>query len=91
MNSNDHANGGAPHRRSRIAFWVIAAIAAYFLLVEHREHLFGFLPFLLLLLCPLMHIFHHGHGGHGDQGSAQSDGGKDKAVDQDRSSHHHHH
>ncbi len=91
MNSNDHANGGTPHRRSRIAFWVIATIAAYFLLVEHREHLFGFLPFLLLLLCPLMHIFHHGHGSHGDQGSAHSDTGNAKTVDQDRSSRHHRH
>lgn len=36
--------------------------ASYFLLVEHREHLFQFLPYLILLLCPLMHLFmHHGH------------------------------
>jgi hypothetical protein len=42
------------------------AIAAFFLLTEHRAHLLGILPFLLLLACPLMHLFHHaGHGGHG--------------------------
>ena len=47
------------------ALGLIGAVS-YFLLVEHREHLFQFLPYLILLLCPLMHIFMHGgHGGHG--------------------------
>jgi hypothetical protein len=44
---------------------VLGAIAAYFLLTEHRAHFFGALPFLLLLACPLMHVFmHRGHHGH---------------------------
>ena len=52
--------------RYSIGLIVMGAIAAYFLLSEHRAHFFGALPFLLLLACPLMHIFmHHGHGGHG--------------------------
>ncbi len=47
------------------ALGLIGAVS-YFLLVEHRAHLFEFLPFLILLLCPLMHVFMHGgHGGHG--------------------------
>jgi Protein of unknown function (DUF2933) len=50
------------------AKWVLLgflAIAAFFLLTEHRAHVLGFFPFLLLLACPLMHIFmHRGHGGH---------------------------
>lgn len=52
------------HTRSkgRWVFWGFAAVAAFFLLTEHRAHLFGVLPFLLLALCPLMHLF-HGHGG----------------------------
>ena len=57
-----------PFWRSRyaISFLVFGAIAAYFLLSEHRAHFIGALPFLLLLACPLMHIFmHHGHGGKG--------------------------
>jgi uncharacterized membrane protein HdeD (DUF308 family) len=42
-------------------------VAAFFLVTEHRAHLFGFLPWLLFLACPLMHLFmHHGHGNHGD-------------------------
>jgi hypothetical protein len=52
--------------RYAIGLIVIGAVAGYFLLTEHRAHLFGALPFLLLLACPLMHLFmHHGHGGHG--------------------------
>lgn len=52
--------------RTKIVFAVLLAIAAFFLLTEHRAHVFGYLPFLLLLACPLLHMFHHGgHGGHG--------------------------
>ena len=54
---------------SRFVFFGFAAVAAYFLITEHRAHLFGILPFLLLAACPLLHMFHHrGHekneGGH---------------------------
>ena len=43
------------------------AIAAFFLLTEHRTHLFGPLPFLPILACPFLHSFmHHGHGGNGE-------------------------
>ena len=60
-----------PFWRSRYAIGlvVMGAIAAYFLLSEHRAHFLGALPLLLLLSCPLMHVFmHHGHGGHGGHG-----------------------
>ena len=55
---------------------MLGAVAAYFLLSEHRTHFLGALPFLLLLACPLMHMFMHGghgeHGGrHGDQAGAK--------------------
>jgi hypothetical protein len=44
--------------------------ASYFLLMEHRQHVWQYLPFLIILLCPLMHVFMHGrHGGHGGHGS----------------------
>ena len=69
-----------PRDRPRRRFWgsraslgliVLGAIAAFFLLAEHRAHVFGALPFLLLLACPLMHLFmHHGHGGHGSHAGA---------------------
>lgn len=70
----------------RDRFWLsgkgIAALgliagASYFLLMEHRQHLFAALPYLILLLCPLMHLFmHHGHH-HGHHG-------KDEISDRQR-------
>lgn len=57
------------------AGWVMLAflgIAAFFLLTEHRVHLFGILPYLLLLLCPFMHLFMH--GGHGMHGGGRGKG-----------------
>jgi len=66
--------------RHKFAWIVFAAIAAFYLLSEHRAHLMGALPFLLLLACPLIHLFMHGgHGGHGhggDDGPADKGAGK---------------
>jgi hypothetical protein len=62
---NDH-NGNAWGLRAKWAFAVFAIIGAFFLLAEHRAHVFPYLPWLILLACPLMHFFMHGgHGGHG--------------------------
>jgi hypothetical protein len=47
-----------------VAGLFIAAVS-YFLLIEHRQHLFEYLPYLILLACPLMHVFMHGGHGHG--------------------------
>jgi uncharacterized membrane protein YgcG len=61
--------------RSR-TWWAFAgfvAIAGFFLITEHRAHLFGILPFLFLLACPFLHRF--GHGGHGGHGGHESHGG----------------
>lgn len=72
----DHESA-PPFWRSRYALGllVFGAIAAYFLLSEHRAHFFGALPFLLLLACPFMHMFMHGgHGGHGGGHGHQADG-----------------
>ncbi len=56
---------------------VLIGGVSYFLLIEHRQHLFQWLPFLIIALCPLMHIFMHGgHGGHGNhEGHNQSGSG----------------
>jgi peptidoglycan/LPS O-acetylase OafA/YrhL len=41
------------------------AVVAFFLVTEHRAHLYGVLPYLLVLACPLMMLFmHHGHDHH---------------------------
>ena len=55
--------------RGNIALIGFLAIAGFYLIAEHRAHVFGYLPFLLLLACPLLHMFMHGgHGGHGGHG-----------------------
>ena len=82
--NHDHAHPQQPDQGSVPPFWrsryavgllVFGAVAAYFLLSEHRAHFFGALPFLLLLACPLMHIFMHGgHGGHGGGHGGHSGG-----------------
>jgi len=52
--------------KSNLAWIGFLAIAGFFLITEHRAHLFGFLPILLLLACPLLHVFmHSGHGKYG--------------------------
>jgi len=46
---------------------LIISILGFYLITEHRAHLFGALPWLILLACPFIHIFMHrghGHGGH---------------------------
>jgi hypothetical protein len=52
-----------------VALVLFGAVAAFFLIAEHRAHALGILPFLLLLACPLIHLsMHRGHGGHGGGG-----------------------
>lgn len=36
------------------------AITAFFLILEHRAHVFGVLPYVLFLLCPVLHLLMHG-------------------------------
>lgn len=62
MHTHDSPEGQPRRNWSTWAFIGFLAIAAFFLLSEHRTHLLGALPFLLLLACPLLHFFHH--GGH---------------------------
>lgn len=77
-----HDSGPKSVWRSRyaIGLLIMGAIAGFFLLSEHRAHVFGALPFLLFLGCPLMHLFmHHGHGGH-DNAPGPPQAGADKPV-----------
>jgi hypothetical protein len=68
MQDHEHPT---PRKGASRGTWVLIAflaIAAYFLLTEHRAHFLAWLPFVLLLACPLLHLL-HGHGGHGSHGS----------------------
>ena len=59
-----HDTHGTPRGYSRILF-AFMAIAAFFLLSEHRAHFPGAFPYLLPLACPLMPLFmHHGQAAH---------------------------
>lgn len=52
--------------RSGLVLLLVLAVTGFYLLAEHRAHVFDALPWLLLLACLLMHFFMHGsHGGHG--------------------------
>lgn len=66
----EHGNHLQQKQRWRTkGIWVLlgfVAIAAFFLLTEHRAHMLGALPYLLLLACPLMHMSMHGGHGHHD-------------------------
>ncbi|MBL4799427.1 MAG: DUF2933 domain-containing protein [Oleispira sp.] len=62
----------------KASFWLsprgLAALgmvgaASYFLLMEHSEHVWQYLPFLILLACPFMHMFMHKSHGHDHQKS----------------------
>ena len=53
------------HSLRMILVCAFLAIVGFFLLTEHRAHLFGALPYLFLLACPLIHLFlHRRHGSH---------------------------
>ena len=66
-----------PKNARRWVFWGFLALAAFYLITEHRAHLAGslrWLPVGLFLLCPLMHMFMHGgHGAHGRHGGPPQD------------------
>lgn len=69
-------NRGPFSWRTGIVLLAFLAIAGFFLVTEHRAHLFGALPFLLLLACPLLHVFlHRGHGAHGGGQTTSGSGG----------------
>jgi hypothetical protein len=75
MDKNPTARRGVD-RLSRWVIWTLGAAALGYLIVEHRPHLFGWLPYLIILACPLMHLFmHRGHHGHHEHhhDSASSD------------------
>jgi hypothetical protein len=72
-----------PHEFSQERSWIrspsglillaFLAIAAFFLIMEHRAHVFGVLPYVLFLLCPVLHLLMHGRhrGTHTDHEASQ--------------------
>lgn len=68
-------SSGSTHRANLVLVGFLA-IAAYFLLSEHRAHLMGAWPLLLVLACVVMHVFMHGAhgGGHGHDDNSGGSG-----------------
>ena len=72
---HEHRSSNDRYRTvSRLVFYGFLAIAAYFLITEHRAHLVPYLPLVLLAACPLLHLFHGGHGHRGDESQKGSGG-----------------
>lgn len=69
MNDSAHRHSDRPNWTARLVLFAFLGIAGFYLVTEHRAHLYGILPWLLFaavpFLCIFMH-FGHGHGGHGD-------------------------
>ena len=62
--------------RSRAGLVLLAslAVAGFFIVLEHRVHLSGYLPYALVALFLVLHMFMHaGHGGHGSHGGHSGD------------------
>jgi hypothetical protein len=61
MNS-DLEQSPKPSVALRWIIWLSGAAALIYLMVEHRPHLFGWIPYLILLACPVTHfLMHRGH------------------------------
>lgn len=73
--NHDHGQDSEPSNSIwKFALIGFALVAGFFLITEHRAHVFGVLPYLLLAACPLLHFFGHGHGGHGGRSGRESEG-----------------
>ena len=61
----------------RVVLYAFLAVLGFFLVTEHRAHVFGILPYLLLFACPLFHLLLHrrhvGHDPESSQGGKQPD------------------
>ena len=74
---HERDSGNVTKSRNKWVLIAFIAIAAYFLITEHRAHLFGWLSaygiWLLLLACPVLHLFMHGGHGGGNEHPSRND------------------
>ena len=71
--------------RANIVLVGFLVLGGFYLIAEHRAHLWlalPWLPWLLLLACPLMHFFMH--GGHGGTAEVTTPAEADQATLGDR-------
>lgn len=69
-----------------LSLLALVGAIAYFLVMDHREHIIEFLPYFILLACPLMHLMmHRGHSHHKhDEKSAGIDAAYRQGVEDGR-------
>lgn len=69
---------GSSSKFKTIVILIFAAGGGYYLWMQHRAHVFQYLPLVIFLLCPLMHLFggHRGHGGHDHSEDKRGDSSK---------------
>jgi len=60
--TDTHHHQNRVFRRANIVLIGFLLIGGFYLITEHRAHLYGILPFLFLPVCLVMHFFMHGHG-----------------------------
>jgi hypothetical protein len=81
MTENERNNGAPSGPRFKLVLIGFALIAGFFLIAEHRAHVWYWLPWLILAACPLMHLFmHHGNGDHDHPGSRDGSDGRPDAA-----------
>jgi len=76
---HDPATPGSFRTLFRVVLFGSLAIAAFFLIFEHRAHIFGgkwTAPALLIAFVALHLLMHAGHGRHGGHGSQASNQGE---------------
>lgn len=64
MNPESDSSSDHPPTTGRLwwtAALMVGAIATFFVVREHWQHMAGAWAYLLLLACPILHLF-HGHG-----------------------------
>lgn len=91
MNRDHDQDNKSSNSIWKFVFIGFALVAGFFLVTEHRAHLFGILPYLLLAACPLMHFFGHGHGGHGAHGGDENKPGRKTGDNNPEPPEPHHH
>lgn len=68
----DKGGGSAGSKWRTTAIFGFAVFGGYYLWMQHRAHVFQYLPLAFFLLCPLLHLF-GGHGGHGKHSHSADD------------------
>jgi hypothetical protein len=80
-NGPNNAHGRLCSPYANVVLVVSLAIAAFYLIVEHNAHLYGYLSWLLPVAFIALHFWMHAgrrHGGHGSHGEQKRNSDPDR-------------